>query len=72
VKASGDVQARRAGVHPKNTVDAVSITEQILRGRTVRERLDKLPDRPDGRGMFRDVQVYEFTAVMPEDDEYKQ
>src|SRR5262245_15915120 len=50
-------------------VDAVSVTEQILRSRTVRGRFDELPSGPDCRGMFRDVQVEEFAAVMPEDDE---
>ena len=64
-----------ANPHPLNSphellaVDAVSITEQILRSRTVRERLDKLPGRPDGRGMIRDVEVEELAAGMAEDDE---
>jgi Acyl-CoA dehydrogenase, C-terminal domain len=50
-------------------VDAVSITEQILRDHIVRKRLDKLPRRPDCRGMIRDVDVEEVAAIMPPDDE---
>jgi hypothetical protein len=31
-----------------------------------------LPGRPDGRRMSRDVEVREFTALIPEDDEHEQ
>jgi hypothetical protein len=65
-----------ANSHPLNSprehfaVDAVSITEQIR----VEPYCTGTPRQAagpsdDGRGMFRDVQVDEFAAVMPKDDE---
>ena len=52
-------------------VDRVSITEQELRSRVVRERLDDLLSCPGCRGMVRDVDVDELAAVVAKDDEAK-
>ena len=48
-------------------VNRVSITEEEPGSRIVRERLDDLPDGPDGRGVVRDVDMEEFAAVVAED-----
>ena len=50
-------------------VDGISIAEQISRSGLVREGLDDLAGRPDGRGVVRDVEVEEFAAIVAEDDE---
>jgi hypothetical protein len=61
--------------HPLDTsreliaIDRISIAKQESWSRLVRERLDELASRPDGRGVVRDVEVEEFAAVIPEDDE---
>jgi hypothetical protein len=53
-------------------VHTVPITERVGRSRVIGEGLDDLPGRPDGRRMIRDVEVREFTALMPEDDAHEQ
>jgi hypothetical protein len=50
-------------------VDRVSIPEEVLRRGPLGEGLDELPRGPAGRGMIRDVDVDEFTAVVAEPDE---
>jgi hypothetical protein len=51
------------------TVDRVAIPEQVGRSRVLRERLDDLLGRPDGRSMIGDVEMEEFAPVMPKGDE---
>jgi hypothetical protein len=53
-------------------VDRVSIPEEVLRRGLLGEGLDELPRGPAGRGMIRDVDVDEFTAVVAELDEDEQ
>ena len=50
-------------------MDTVAITEKVGRSRIIRERLDKLPGGPSGRGMVCDVEMEEFAPFMSEDDE---
>jgi len=51
------------------TVDPVSISEEVPRRRVLRNGLDQLARRPDGRGVIGDVEVEEFAAIVAEDDE---
>jgi hypothetical protein len=55
--------------HELIAVDTVTITEKVGRSRINRERLDKLPGGPSGRGMVGDVDMEEFAAIVAEDDE---
>jgi hypothetical protein len=50
-------------------IDGITISEQISRSGLVREGLDDLLGRPDGRSMIGDVEMEEFAPVMPKDDE---
>ena len=49
----------------------VTIREQVVGRRVIRECLNELPGRPGCGGMIRDVDMDELAAIMPEDDEPK-
>jgi hypothetical protein len=53
-------------------VDRVSIPKEVFRAGLLRERLDHLLGRPAGGRVIRHVDVEEFAAVMPQDDEDEQ
>jgi hypothetical protein len=50
-------------------VDRVSIPQEVWRAGLVRERLNDLANGPGRGGVFGHVDVEEFAAVMPQDDE---